>query len=85
MRNKLLIILIFFIFSACEKIIKKEINSYDLITENSKVIISIKNIGKFKNNGYPTKHHREAIKKHGLTKYHRKSFKLFDEQLTIDF
>ena len=39
----------------------------------------------FKNNGYPTKHHREAIKKHGLTKYHRKSFKLFDEQLTIDF
>ena len=56
MRNKLLIILIFFIFSACEKIIKKEINSYDLISENSKVIISIKNIGKFKNsidnNGY---------------------------------
>ena len=56
MRNKLLIVLIFFIFSACEKIIKKEINSYDLITENSKVIISIKNIGKFKNsidnNGY---------------------------------
>ena len=56
MRNKLLIILIFLIFSACEKIIKKEINSYDLITENSKVIISIKNIGKFKNsidnNGY---------------------------------
>ena len=39
----------------------------------------------FKNNGYPTKHHREAIKKYGLTKYHRKSFKLFDEQLTIDF
>tara|TARA_B100001175_G_C19511718_1_gene644345 strand:+ start:2336 stop:2935 length:600 start_codon:yes stop_codon:yes gene_type:complete len=39
----------------------------------------------FKNNGYPTKQHREAIKKHGITKYHRKSFKLFDEQLTIDF
>lgn len=39
----------------------------------------------FKNNGYPTKHHRGAIKKYGLTKYHRKSFKLFDEQLTIDF
>ena len=56
MRNKLLIILIFFIFSACEKITKKEINSYDLISENSKVVISIKNIGKFKNsidnNGY---------------------------------
>ena len=56
MRKKLLIILIFFIFSACEKIIKKEINSYDLISENSKVVISVKNIGKFKNsidnNGY---------------------------------
>ena len=39
----------------------------------------------FKNNGYPTKHHREAIKKYGTTKYHRKSCKLFDEQLTIDF
>ncbi len=39
----------------------------------------------FKNYGYPTKQHREAIKKHGITKYHRKSFKLFDEQLTIDF
>ena len=39
----------------------------------------------FKNNGYPTRQHREAIKKHGITKYHRKSFKLFDEQLTIDF
>ena len=56
MRNKLLFILIFFIFSACEKIIKKEINSYELINENSKVVISIKNIGKFKNsienNGY---------------------------------
>ena len=39
----------------------------------------------FKNNGYPTKYHKEAIKKYGLTKYHRKSFKLFDEQLTIDF
>ena len=39
----------------------------------------------FKNNGYPTKQHREAIKKYGLTKYHRKSFKLFDDQLIIDF
>ena len=44
MRNKLLIILIFFIFSACEKIIKKEINSYDLITENSKVVISTEDL-----------------------------------------
>ncbi len=48
MRNKVLIILIVFIFS-CEKIIKKEINSYDLLPENSKVVISVKNLGKFKN------------------------------------
>jgi ribonuclease HII len=29
-----------------------------------------------KNKGYPTKEHREAIKKHGITDLHRKSFKL---------
>lgn len=28
-----------------------------------------------KNKGYPTQEHREAIKKHGLTPFHRKSFK----------
>ncbi len=28
------------------------------------------------NKGYPTKEHRAAIKKFGITKYHRKSFKL---------
>ena len=39
----------------------------------------------FKNKGYPTKEHKEALKKYGVTKHHRKSFKLFDEQLTIDF
>ena len=39
----------------------------------------------FKNKGYPTKEHKEALKKYGITKHHRKSFKLFDEQLTIDF
>ena len=37
------------------------------------------------NKGYPTKEHREAIKKHGITKYHRKSFRLLDEQLKLDF
>ena len=26
--------------------------------------------------GYPTKKHRDSIKKHGITDYHRKSFKL---------
>ncbi|MGB3149783.1 MAG: ribonuclease HII [Maribacter sp.] len=36
-----------------------------------------------KNKGYPTKEHREAIKKFGITKYHRKSFKLLPHQLTL--
>ncbi len=38
-----------------------------------------------KNKGYPTKQHKDAIKKYGTTIHHRKSFKLYDEQLTIDF
>lgn len=38
-----------------------------------------------KNKGYPTREHRAAIKKYGATQYHRKSFKLLPEQLTIDF
>ncbi len=37
-----------------------------------------------KNKGYPTKEHREAIKKYGLTKYHRKTFRQLPEQLTLD-
>jgi len=36
------------------------------------------------NKGYPTVEHREAIKKYGITKYHRKSFKLLPEQLILD-
>lgn len=38
-----------------------------------------------KNKGYPTKKHRAAIKKFGATKYHRMTFRLLDEQLTLDF
>ena len=38
-----------------------------------------------KNKGYPTKDHREAIKKYGPCKYHRMSFRLLPEQLTLDF
>ncbi|MDR5591987.1 ribonuclease HII [Christiangramia sp. SM2212] len=38
-----------------------------------------------KNKGYPTKEHRAAIEKHGINKYHRKSFKLLPDQLKIDF
>lgn len=37
-----------------------------------------------RNKGYPTKKHREAISKKGITPYHRKSFKLLDEQLKLD-
>jgi ribonuclease HII len=37
-----------------------------------------------KNKGYPTKEHREAIRKHGITKYHRITFRLLPEQLVLD-
>ena len=37
------------------------------------------------NKGYPTKEHRAAIKKYGVTKYHRKSFRLLPDQLTFNF
>lgn len=36
------------------------------------------------NKGYPTKEHRAAIKKYGITKYHRKSFRLLPEQYQLD-
>ena len=36
------------------------------------------------NKGYPTKEHREAILRYGPTKYHRKSFRLLTEQLSIE-
>ena len=37
-----------------------------------------------KNKGYPTKEHREAIRKYGVTKYHRMSFRLLPEQLSLE-
>lgn len=36
------------------------------------------------NKGYPTKEHREAIKTYGITKYHRKSFRLLPEQFKLE-
>jgi ribonuclease HII len=36
------------------------------------------------NKGYPTQEHREAIRKYGVTKYHRMSFKLLPEQLKLE-
>ena len=38
-----------------------------------------------KNKGYPTKEHREAIRKYGVTKYHRMTFRLLPEQTKLDF
>ncbi|MBR6979836.1 MAG: ribonuclease HII, partial [Prevotella sp.] len=38
------------------------------------------------NKGYPTRKHREAIRLHGVTPYHRRSFNLLgDGQLMLDF
>ena len=36
------------------------------------------------NKGYPTIEHREAIRKYGITKYHRMSFRLLPEQLKLE-
>lgn len=36
------------------------------------------------NKGYPTKEHRDAIRKYGTTKYHRMSFRLLPEQLNLE-
>lgn len=37
------------------------------------------------NKGYPTKAHRVAIEKYGITAHHRKTFKLLEKQLSIVF
>ena len=37
-----------------------------------------------KNKGYPTKEHREAIRKYGVTKYHRITFRLLPDPI-LDF
>lgn len=37
------------------------------------------------NKGYPTRFHRDALKEHGETPYHRKSFRLLPDQLELDF
>ena len=36
------------------------------------------------NKGYPTKEHRDAIKKYGITKYHRKTFRLLPTPLKFE-
>jgi ribonuclease HII len=37
-----------------------------------------------RNRGYPTREHRNAIMEFGPTAYHRRSFRLLDEQLNMD-
>lgn len=37
------------------------------------------------NKGYPTKQHRTVIQEIGITLHHRRSFKLFPEQLSLEF
>jgi len=37
------------------------------------------------NKGYATKYHREAIREFGLTTHHRRSFRLYGDQLYIKF
>ena len=38
-----------------------------------------------RNKGYATRFHRDAILSHGLSPYHRKSFTLFNTQMSIEF
>ena len=37
------------------------------------------------NKGYPTKQHRNAIEKYGVSPYHRMSYRLINDQLKFDF
>lgn len=37
------------------------------------------------NKGYPTPHHREGIREHGISPYHRKSYNLLGGELFLDF
>ena len=38
-----------------------------------------------RNRGYPTLAHRKAVFEHGPSPYHRRSFKLLDDQMRFDF
>ncbi len=38
-----------------------------------------------RNMGYATLFHRNAIRDHGITCYHRRSFSLYETQMRIDF
>ena len=38
-----------------------------------------------RNKGYPTREHREAIRQHGITPYHRRSYNLTGHELPLPF
>jgi ribonuclease HII len=58
-------------------------------TFRDELMLSLHNLhpvyGWDKNKAYPTKEHRAAIKKHGITIFHRRSYKLSNDQLSLDF
>ncbi len=37
-----------------------------------------------RNKGYPTEKHRDAISRYGITEHHRKTFRLTNDQLSLD-
>ena len=50
-----------------------------------KIHLEFPNYKWFKNKGYPTKEHRQAIREFGITIHHRKTFKLLPQQLKLKF
>ena len=50
-----------------------------------KLHLSFPQYGWDTNKGYPTKNHRKAIEEYGITAFHRKSFRLFTKQYSLDF
>jgi len=48
-----------------------------------KIHLDFPNYAWDKNKGYPTKVHRQGIREHGITKHHRKTFRLLPEQLKL--
>lgn len=50
-----------------------------------KIHIEYPDYGWITNKGYATALHRKSILEHGITPYHRKSFALFNTQMTIAF
>lgn len=52
----------------------------------NRIALEYPEYGWIENKGYPTAAHREAIRTHGTTPYHRMSFNLLgDGQLALDF